>query len=309
MGLFQPNYNKPGKGVDENAPQKRSFFRFWEIFGRKLGKLVKVNLLYAFALIPTFLICLVLTGLITSLILSADAVRETVEYTAALLAEEMQTTSAELADKLYILIDGIGRTVFSFLFASLWGMGPATAGATYVWRNFAGEEHAWIWSDFKDAVKGNFKQSLAIFLIDIVALVLFCFAIRVYGAMSGVMTLLQYVIWVVIVIYTMMHFYLYPMMVTFELSLKDLYRNALIFALGKLPSNLLVLLILCFVQIVPAYFIAQYFGDYFILFFLIILILESVILLSFSGFLVNFNASYKIKKYMMPEQEKTIEEA
>ncbi len=301
MGLFQPNYNKPGRGVDENALQKRSFFRFWELYGRKYGKLMKANLLYALAIIPTFAIFLFLTGLITSPILSMDFIRGNIAAVAEQTADMMQTTPAELEARLCVILDGVARVVLSYLFTTLWGMGPATAGVTYIWRNFARDEHAWVWSDFLDSFKVNFKQSLVVFLIDIVALVLFCFAIRVYGTLSGVMSILHYLIWMIILIYTMMHFYLYPMMVTFELSLKDLYKNALIFALGKLPSNLLVLAILCLVQLIPAYFVALYLGTYFMLFFVVIWILESVILLSFSGFLVNFNASYKMKRYMMPD--------
>jgi membrane protein implicated in regulation of membrane protease activity len=37
--------------------------------------------------------------------------------------------------------------------------------------------------------------------------------------------------------------YLYPMMVTFDLKLKDLYRNSLLFAMLRLPFNFLFLII------------------------------------------------------------------
>lgn len=301
MGLFQANFNKPGKGVDENAPQKRSFFRFWEVFGRKSGKLMKLNLVYFLFLIPTLLLYLLLTGLITSPILSMDSVRGFIGWIAEQYVDSTQTSAAEFAETLLITFDGFLRVALTFLVASFWGMGPATAGATYIWRNFAREEHAWIWSDFKDAVKVNFIQSVAVFLIDTVVFVLFCTAIRVYGSMPGVGGILQYVICLVALIYTLMHFYLYPMMVTFELSLKDLYKNALIFSLGKLPSNLFVLVILILVHIVPAYVIALFLGQQFITYLVVLALLEAVILLSFSGFLVNFNAYPKMKKYMLKE--------
>ena len=57
------------------------------------------------------------------------------------------------------------------LFVNIFGMGPATAGITYIMRNFAREEHAWIWSDFKDTFKANFKQASAVYLINLVMLV------------------------------------------------------------------------------------------------------------------------------------------
>ncbi len=305
MGLFQPNFNKPGKGVDENAPQKRDFFRFWEVLGRKSGKLLKTNLLYSLALLPTFLLIMVLTGLVTSPVLSADSVRGFIRNIAELNASAMETTPAELEIRLCVTLDVVGRLVLSYLFTILWGMGPVTAGVTYVWRNFSREEHAWIFSDFKDALKENWKQSLAVFGIDAVFLILCCLAIRVYSGLPGIMGMLQYVIWILIFLDTLMHFYLYPMMVTYRLSLKNLYKNSFLFAIGKLPSNLLVLIILLLVHLGPIYLIIQYSGGYFALFLFFMWVLEAVFLLSFSGFLVNFHVNPKLKKYMQGESEET----
>ncbi len=307
MGLFQMNYDKPGKGVDETAPKKRSFFRFWEVFGRKSGRLFKLNLLYSLALIPTFLLMLFLTGMITSPILSMDSVRGFIRTIAEQNASGLESTAIELEMQLCATLDVIGRIGLTYLFTVLWGMGPATAGATFVWRNFAREEHAWIWSDFKDAVKDNFKQSLAVFAIDVVVFTLFCIAIRVYSTMSGMMAIFQYMIWLLILLYTLMHFYLYPMMVTFRLSVKDLFRNAIIFAIGKLPSNLLTLALLLLIHLVPVYLVVQLSNGYFPLFLVLLWVLEATFFLSFSGFLVNFSVYPKIKKYMMPEEEKSVE--
>lgn len=38
--------------------------------------------------------------------------------------------------------------------------GPFTTGVAYVTRNWARDEHAFIWSDFIDTVKGNWKYGL-----------------------------------------------------------------------------------------------------------------------------------------------------
>ncbi len=308
MGIFQANYNKPGKGVDENAPQKRSFFRFWELYGRKLGKLAKVNLIYAVALIPTFVVGIFLTGIITSSVLSSDMMQKTLIDMSAQFSESMKIPASELMEKLCVILDATGRVALTYLYAALWGMGPATAGATIVWRNFSREEHAWLWSDFKDSFLGNFKQSIAVFLIDVVVFLLLTIAIRVYASATGFVKALQYLIWIVAIIYTMMHFYLYPMMITFELKLKDLFKNALIFAIGKLPSNLLVLVCIIAVHLVPAYFLTVFIGEYFVAYVVAMVLVESLVLLSFSGFLVNFNATYKINKYMMDKIDESDEE-
>ena len=49
-GLF--NYSKAGPGVDKDAPKKKRFFCFFELYGRKFWKLIELNLLYLLCCIP-----------------------------------------------------------------------------------------------------------------------------------------------------------------------------------------------------------------------------------------------------------------
>lgn len=44
--------SKPGPGVSKNAPQKKPFFLFWELYARKFWKLVIANLLYVLVSLP-----------------------------------------------------------------------------------------------------------------------------------------------------------------------------------------------------------------------------------------------------------------
>jgi len=46
------NYAKPGKGVKKDAPKKKRFFQFFEIYFRKFWKLVQLNLIYFLFCIP-----------------------------------------------------------------------------------------------------------------------------------------------------------------------------------------------------------------------------------------------------------------
>ena len=52
MGLFSANYSKAGPGVAKDAPQKRAFFHFWEIYFRKFWKLLSLNIVYFLLCIP-----------------------------------------------------------------------------------------------------------------------------------------------------------------------------------------------------------------------------------------------------------------
>lgn len=58
-------------------------------------------------------------------------------------------------------------TMRSYLFVWLIGVipcvaitGPSSAGAAYIMRNWARDQHAFLFSDFKDAFKNNWKQAL-----------------------------------------------------------------------------------------------------------------------------------------------------
>ena len=44
--------SKPGPGVSKNAPQKKRFFFFWELYARKIWKLSIANLLYVLVSLP-----------------------------------------------------------------------------------------------------------------------------------------------------------------------------------------------------------------------------------------------------------------
>ena len=50
FGMFDST--KPGPGVSKNAPKKKRFFLFWELYFRKFFKLIIANLLYALVSVP-----------------------------------------------------------------------------------------------------------------------------------------------------------------------------------------------------------------------------------------------------------------
>ena len=68
---------------------------------------------------------------------------------------------------------------------------------------------------------------------------------------SIIWLVLTYLMIIAIVIYTMMHPYLYQIMVTFKLSIKNVYKNALFLAFAKLPGNFLMLVLNILVLLLP----------------------------------------------------------
>jgi uncharacterized membrane protein YesL len=120
-------------------------------------------------------------------------------------------------------------------------IGPATAGMTLVLRNWARDDHSWVWSDFWDGMKSNFWQALAVFGIDALAAIILWVNIQFYNAMgqtNQIFFMIKYLVLGIALIFAMMHIYIYPMMVTYKLRLRDMFKNAFIFTAAKLPHTI-----------------------------------------------------------------------
>lgn len=53
MGLFKMNYDRPGPGVEKDAPPKKGIFRWWEVFTRDFSALLLTNLYLVVCALPT----------------------------------------------------------------------------------------------------------------------------------------------------------------------------------------------------------------------------------------------------------------
>lgn len=210
--------------------EKRGIFAFIDIIIRKFLPLINVNFLYLVFSLPYIALLFWFSPInATSISLLSPAAAETIA-----------TFSRENA----ILIDLILRFLFAMLICVLWGTGPASAGIAYILRNYSRGEFAWVWADFIGTIRENLKQSFAVLGIDIVALFLFTTMVRFYAAMTtGTMLIFMMVsIAFFFVVFTIMHFYIYQLMVTYEDNLKQIYKNALMFAMLKWIPNLLLVI-------------------------------------------------------------------
>lgn len=224
MGIFN-GYTKEGPGVDKNAPRKKGIFLYMELFSRKFWKLIQANLLYTLVSLPMLILMYFIAPVTDSFVarIAGDA------------ASDVSVLSG--------LQMGF-RTMFALGITTLWGSGPASAGYAYILRCFAREEHAWVWSDFWDKFKSNFKQSAIVCAVDIAVLILLINAAAFYFSAFKfsdelLWLILTFISCLMFMLYSFVHFYIYQMMVTFECTMMQLYRNSFIFAFAKLPMNLL----------------------------------------------------------------------
>ena len=222
FGFF--DYTKPGKGLSKEDVDKKGIALYFDILARRFWKFIQLNLIFLVASIPAIII-----GWFISIY--------AVTWLATLAKVEL---SQEWLNGLTML--GAFLTV---IFLQLCGSGPASAGMNYVVRKYANDTHSWVWSDFFDNFKSNFKQSVAVYVINVIVncvmAVSFVFYWRVMAGFAS--TVLSTVIVMIFALFYMMQMYTYQLMVSFELKLKDIYRNALILVLAKLPWNVLTLVV------------------------------------------------------------------
>ena len=122
----------------------------------------------------------------------------------------------------------------------------AEGGAAYIMRNWARDQHAFLFSDYKDAFKSNWKQALAVSAVTSVVPVVAYTAANYYGSLAkGNMLLLLplMVVFSATLMFALMLPLLYPMMVGYELSFKNLMKNAFLMSAARLPHMLLARLI------------------------------------------------------------------
>ena len=190
------------------------------------------------------------------------------------------------------LADVISRVLLTFALTvmPLITVGPSQAGMTFILRNYSKEEHAFVWLDFKDTAISNLKQSLIISCIDLVviliAIVDFAFYYKMADA-NPLRVISSAVMFLVLIIFLMMHLYIYPIMVTFKLKITEILKNAAIFAIVEFLPNIMILIVIYAVLILT--FISPLIG----------LVLYIFITPALIGLIINFFTYPKINKHML----------
>lgn len=264
MAAFQLfNYSKPGPGVQKNAPPKKRTVLFFELFFRKFTNFSKLNLLF---LIPVVMVAVLVSFL--------------------------------------IIVAHVTIPILAFLPVIL--LFPFIAGLTFVTRNYAREEHAFIYSDFKDTVKANWKQFLVHGVITYFFFMLMYIAITFYSSYlpgNSFFYVPMGICCAVSLIFLFMQYYIPIMIITFDLKLKAIYKNALILSIAGMGYNFLLTIVLALLFVVG--FVLAFINGLTIL---IDILIALFFFFSFTSFLINFTIYPVIEKYMIKPLYETKEE-
>ena len=169
-------------------------------------------------------------------------------------------------------------------------IGPAIAGMTKVARNYSQERNAFIWSDFWATFKKCFKQSFVIGLLDLFFAFAFIVGLPVYYALAeqnSVMYIPLVLCISCMLVFIMMNFYIYLMIVSTNLNLRQILKNSLfLVALGFKGT---IFTLLCWVLVIALLVVLGYLAP-FVMF---------VWPFAFMCFVTSFNCYPVIRKYVI----------
>ena len=181
--------------------------------------------------------------------------------------------------------------------------GMTSAGLTHVARNIARDKHSFGLSDFFETIKKNFKQALAVGIINVIITAIITFAIYIYyksfvtAETRSTFNLLGFIVSLIVaMVFLMMQFYMYTLMITFGFSVKTLYVNSFKFVFVNLWKNLLcgILLLLVYGIYVAIFMAFPYWSVL-----LVEVLIAAITLPSFRYLLIQFFTFGSIKKYII----------
>ena len=214
---------------------------FWEMLRVRFASLFKLNFLYLIAWIPAILV------IGRGVMLSYSGLANVVEQQSLMIAGEItEEAFRQVNGEFMNAVKALLMQTLVLLVPALAVTGPFTAGISYVTRNWARDEHAFVFSDFFDAVKENWKQALLTSTITGLVPLLLYVCVSFYGEMTAQSVLYaipQALVIMVGAVWLCALMYIYPQMVTYKINYKGLIRNSLIMVIGRLPMTVGIKLI------------------------------------------------------------------
>lgn len=296
--------NRDGKGVEKIDEGPKNFKNFFKQFGRKFSKLLSVNLLMIFMVLPIIIAVMVYimgpttpsTGnTLFPTLYGASVMSNSPEVDIMLAVNSIQLAVPVYNSYVYYIIGALA--IFLVL-----TFGWQNVGSTYLLRNMVRGDPVFIISDYFYAIKKNLRQGFIMGLLDCLAIFVLVVDFLFFRAKIGSYMLdVMYVVTVaLIIVYVIMRFYIYLQIVTFNLSLWKILKNAFIFTALGIKRNVMALLgivVIAAINIALIFLLAP-------LNIILPLVLPLFYLLATAGFITVYAAYPVIERYMIEPELK-----
>ena len=185
--------------------------------------------------------------------------------------------------------------VYLLLSAPILTHGMTATGITNVTRNIARDKHSFGLSDFFETIRKNWKQSLIFGVLDILIMVILGYDLLYFylNLASGetMIYVFFFLTFAMCIVYAFMRMYIYLMMITFDLSIMKLLKNALFFAILGIKRNIMALLAV--IVVVAFWYVLR------MVFFPVAVILPFILMFSVCSLASAYAAYPKIKEIMI----------
>ena len=234
--------NRDGKGVYEEESRKPNLKFFFILLWRKMVQLLQLNLMMLFQVLPILGIILInIFGAKTSNVSDAVyaplyGISKIVDSPA--LLNKLDLVSRQIEAPLVTPIMILGMAVLAlFLFVTF---GWQNVGAAYVLRGLFRGEPVFVFSDYFYAIKKNLKQGLIVGMLDFICCSVLTVDIYFFltSASSIGIDIMLGIMVAVAIIYIFMRFYIYQLLITFDMKIFKIIKNSLIFSILGIFRNL-----------------------------------------------------------------------
>ncbi len=294
--------NRDGKGVEGMEDRTPTLKFFFKLFKRKFTQLLQLNLLMLFQVIPLLVIFFAVDVYGPKTAMTTDAlyaplygiskVAPSVSAASMLNLVGIQIESSLYYTPLMMIITGAMLLFLAITY------GWQNVGAAYVLRGLVRGDAVFVFSDYFYGIRRNRKQAFLMGLFDFACTVILIVDLLFLNPRTGSgfgMDVMYFLILAMIIVYIFMRFYLYQLLITFDLSIFKILKNALIFTVLGIKRNLMAALgiVLLLALHIVAIFLSLSYGIS------IFLVLPLVYLLAMLGFIATYAAYPIIDRYMI----------
>ena len=241
--------NRDGKGVEVAEDRTPNLKFFFKLFKRKFNQLLQLNLLMLFQIIPLLVIFFAVDVYGPKTAMTTDALYAPL-YGISRVAPSVSATSMlnlvgiQMESALYYTPFLMILTAVMILFLGI-TYGWQNVGAAYVLRGLVRGDAVFVFSDYFYGIKRNRKQAFFMGLFDFVCTVILIIDLLFLNPLTGSgfgTDVMYFMVLALIIVYLFMRFYIYQLLITFDLSNFKILKNALIFTVLGIKRNLMAFL-------------------------------------------------------------------
>lgn len=236
--------NRPDAEEEDTTPTLKRYFK---LLGRRFWKLISLNIMMLPMILPLLIIVYLYLGfektpiennVIFSQLYGANLISSSASSTLLLDLFGAQLNIPVYNNITSYILMGVCAVFLAVTF------GWQNVGSTYILRSMVRGEPVFLFSDYFYAIKRNRKQGFIMGLIDVIVIFLLVFDISYFMSTpsSFWVDFCFFALCGIALLYFFMRFYIYLMMITFDLSIRKLLKNALLFTVLGVKRNLMAVL-------------------------------------------------------------------